>query len=169
MTPTSTLLGLLTAGVLLAGCGGGDAGSASGPTSSTTSPTTSSTPEPTADCLLTVPQVSRTLGGTWTREVRASGSCVYSSDRGAQFVATPVDQAAGAALRDARKACVSGIRPISTDGGGFVCAEQRSGRIFVVGNVVVDRTPWVVVIAPTGGGVPSAELKAMVAVMDAAA
>ena len=61
MTPTSTLLGLLTAGVLLAGCGGGDAGSASGPTSSTTSPTTSSTPEPTADCLLTVPQVSRTL------------------------------------------------------------------------------------------------------------
>lgn len=177
----------------LAGCGGSTpaqpagaaasvaASSASTPTPTTSTPPAPSTPSPApssappsatpsaaaSNCLFTVPQISRVLGGRWKRQ-DGDQACAYTSDRGAILATNTVDRPVASGLQEARDACVPGIRPISAAHGGFVCVERHApDPDLVVGNTTSGGTLWIAVIVVAPGGKPTAELKAMLALMNA--
>ena len=178
------LAAVLCGTTLLAGCSGGDDDSAasSAPASSTssassatsasssTSATPTATPSPTgsagpaASCLFSQAQVSRVLGGSWQRHPQEGKACSYASDRGGVFATNLVDEEIRPGLREARTACVAGVKPIPV-GRGFVCVEQTGKGDLVVGNIGARDRLWVVVIAPAPGGDHRAELAAMVALL----
>ena len=164
--------------LVMSGCGGGSAVPA-GPTgtstqaSSAVSATSSTAPTSGADgstapCLFTLRQVSRVLGGRWTRTAKVGQPCAYGSDRGAAFATNRVDDDPVSGLRDARAACVKGVRPIATAQGGFVCVEPHPGGDAVVGNVATGGRLWLVVIPLSKGADPTPQLGAMVALMNGA-
>lgn len=106
------------------------------------------------------------LGGRWKRQ-DGTDACLYSSDRGALMATNVVDQPIVEGLREARDACVKGITPISAAHGGFVCVERNPpDPDVVVGNTSSRGRLWLALIVVQSGS-PKAELKAMVALMDA--
>jgi hypothetical protein len=85
------------------------------------------------------------------------------------FATNTVDQAIKPGLRDARRACVAGVKPIAIARGGFVCVERDASGDVVVGNTGARGRLWIVVIVPRPGGTHKAELAAMIALMNAVA
>lgn len=189
-------LAALTLALALAGCSSGsgsDEDPAAAPSTSTTAttspsseptPTTSttptapptSTPTPTADptptgpeanCLFTVAQVSRVLGGRWTRTPQAAQPCAYNSDRGAVAISQVVAGGIESGLRDARAACVEGVKPVTLRRGRLIVCVERNDQVgqVVVGNVVSRGQLWLVLVPAPGDDVPAAQLEAMLALV----
>jgi hypothetical protein len=134
----------------------------------THAPVTAAPPTgPEANCLLTVPQVSRVLSGEWTRSPRTGEPCAYNSDRGGVLITQLVQDAVEPGLRDARGACLEDLEPITLRRGHLVvCVERHAetGQI-VVGNVVSRGLLWLAIIPTSDDQVPDAQLAAMVALM----
>lgn len=137
------------------------------PTEATEAPRTGT--QPSGNCLFTVAEVSTVLGGTWTREPGPDGPCAYRSDRGAVFGTQrvrPVEgQTTEQGLLAARQSCVPGVEPVTLPGDRSVCVEDQGGTDYVVGNLIVARRLWVVVIVPTSPRPHDAELRAVTAIV----
>jgi hypothetical protein len=176
----ATLVGAL----LAAGCAGEarTAGDSAASTPATRSPSASTPSSPTlsasasrtlpggeaANCLFTVAQVSRVLGGTWERDAAAGAKpCLYTSDRGAVFTTTTVNQAVGFGLVEAREECLPGVKPIAMRGGGSVCVEREASEDYVVGNIGSRDRLWLLLIGTSSARPHKPELSAMVALVGA--
>jgi hypothetical protein len=137
------------------------------PTEATEAPRTGT--QPSGNCLFTVAEVSTVLGGTWTREPSPDGPCAYRSDRGAVFGTQrvrPVEgQTTERGLLAARQSCVPGVEPVTLPGDRSVCVEDHGGTDYVVGNLIVARRLWVVVIVPASPRPHAAELRAVTAIV----
>lgn len=138
------------------------------PTTAPSEPARTGT-QPSGNCLFTVAEVSTVLGGAWTREPRPDGPCAYRSDRGAVFGTQRVRPVPGQTteqgLLAARQSCVPGVEPVTLPGDRSVCVEDQGGTDYVVGNLVVARRLWVVVIVPTSPRPHDAELRAVTAIV----
>lgn len=134
---------------------------------SSSEPEDSQRPDRALNCLFDVPQVSEVLGGAWERHPKTGEPCTYTSDRGAVFVTTRVEDDIAGGLQDARDACVPGIKPIEVSDHAFVCVEDRQPSDLVVGNTVSQGAVWVAVIVPPDANVPEAQVTAMTALMSA--